>query len=305
MDEISQKKISLYTMSLVNWVSGGGLGKIRFNCHGDGEGYLEMVSKGVAHSIPANCLGDWLGANGLTEKRNLKAISLNLCMAAKHFLTPAVLQNGQYSPAEGSAVDLLAKTLGSRGVTGVEVTGSNENVTMIDENRFLKLNPEDEIKLRMGLSIEDQKLRVGDNVRMIGVPIGFKFDVGSRTLTIPDGWTIEAKPMSGSQLFAVKCPADSTVERAASKIVRTHQLATGDFTFKSPGRKDVSFPSQGWILAGKQMISAEGWTAAGTTQIRFSGTGGVIQVEGQSGEDGSGVIYERLAKSKAKAVATS
>lgn len=56
------------------------------------------------------------------------------CVAGKKalivldFIDTWVIVNGQYTPAQGSAVSILAKALGDYGIKGVTVTGSNENV---------------------------------------------------------------------------------------------------------------------------------------------------------------------------------
>ncbi len=305
MADIAATNKDDFTRSAVNWILGGGASKIRITCHGDGEGNLEMLAKTaqgeVLNAMSADCLAKWLHANGLTEKKNLQVISMNLCMAAKHNLTPAVINNGQYSPAQGSAVELVARTLGEFRVHGVKVTGSNEVVSSIDESA---VDPNNDNRLAQ---VGDANLRPGQNVRRIQIPDGggFTFTASTLTLTLPTGWTVEPRQKAGSQLYGLKPPDGWTVERIVPAIKRPENFANTDFRFKGPGGKLCNIPSQGWIVDKSEVLTAEGWTLAGPNTIKFKGTGGAIAVEGKPGPGEIVRIFERIAKSGAKAVAVS
>jgi hypothetical protein len=125
------------------------------------------------------------------------------------------------------------------------------------------------------------------------------------TLTVPAGWTVEPRQRSESQLYGLKPPSGWTVERVVPAIKRPDDFANTDLLFKGPGNKVCTIPSQGWIVEGNEAITAEGWTLAGTGSLKFSGTGGVIAIEGKPGPNETLRIFERIAKSGAKAVAVS
>ena len=106
MDHISKAQKQDYAKSMLTWIVAA-TSKIGITAHGDGEGNLEMRGDYMA----ADCIAKWFHENGLTAKGLLSNIGLNFCMAAKYKLTPAVIVNGQYTPAEGSAVAILAQAL--------------------------------------------------------------------------------------------------------------------------------------------------------------------------------------------------
>jgi hypothetical protein len=99
---------------MLTWITAGGASKIRITCHGDGEGNLEMKGQ----RLSAAWFAKWFSANGLLKKGDLATISLNICMAAKYNLTPAVIQNGQYSPAEDSVSGSVGQRIGRFGSEG-------------------------------------------------------------------------------------------------------------------------------------------------------------------------------------------
>jgi hypothetical protein len=70
--------------------------KLRFTAHGDGEGNLETEAVNdfgaFNESMSADCIAKWLNANGLVRAGNLKTISVNICMAAKHNLNAGSAQ---------------------------------------------------------------------------------------------------------------------------------------------------------------------------------------------------------------------
>ena len=284
MAEISGSIVDPEIGKMIAWIVAGGASKIRFNAHGDGEGNLQMAENiervGLVNKhISADCIAAWLTANGLARAGNLKTISINICMAARHKLTPAVLNNGQYTPAEGLAVALLAGKLGELSVHGIKVTGSNEVV---------------DSRVTAGGVRTPMSGQLGDTqpFRKISIPRGFAFDRATFTMTVPEGWTITDKIIHGSTLCAIKPPSNWTV-----------RVISGDFTFEGSG-KDYSISNAGWIVttSTKEILSAEGWTRVDGRNMRFAGTGGVSMLEELEGKL---TILERLAKSNAKAVAYS
>ena len=292
MADIASGHEQEYGREMVTWILGGGKAKIRITCHGDGEGYLEMKDgASKLHSLRADSIGKWLCANGLTAKRNLEVINVNICMGAKCNLTPAVIKSGAYTAAEGSAVELLARSLGEAGVHGIKVTGSNEVVAGIEAKELPDLTP-----------VGDKKLEAGQGVRKIQIPDGFPFDSTTLTMTIPLGWSVGEAARSDSKLFTIKSPDNWLVTKDTSVFTRPVDPANAAYKFTSPTGGHCTIPSEGWIVDGKSVLSAEGWVSAGPGRLQFKGTGGTIAVDGRSEQK---AILERLAKSKAKAVAIS
>jgi hypothetical protein len=289
MGDIANCQVQEYGSEMVSWILGGGSSKIRITCHGDGEGYLEMKDKqSNLKSLRADSLGKWLVANGLTTKKNLQVINLNLCMGAKCNLTPAVIKSGAYTAADNSAVDLLAKTLGAAGAKDIIVTGSNEVVAGIEPREVDSLT-----------QVGDVKLKAGQGVRKIQIPSGFPFDKNTLTMTIPSGWSIEQKTPKGLDLLTIKAPGNWTVAKESSAFARPVEAANSAFTFTSPTKVKHIVPSDGWMVDGSSVIAAAGWAMAGPQKLKFVGTGGTLGMDLQQGDEP--VILERLAKSKAKA----
>ena len=281
-----------YGKEMVSWVLGGGRSKIRITCHGDGEGYLEMKDQSsTLHSIRADSIGKWLHANGLTARRNLEVINVNICMGAKCNLTPAVIKSGAYTAATGSAVELLARALGEAGVHGIKVTGSNEVVAGIEAKELPDLTP-----------VGDTTLKAGQGVRKIQIPDGFGFESTTLMMTVPTNWVIEETVRSESRLFTIKAPSNWTVTKVDSVFKRPVESVNAAYKFTSPTGGLCTIPSEGWMVEGKSVLTAEGWVASGPGKLQFRGTGGTIAVNTTSAQR---VILERLAKSKAKAVAVS
>ena len=285
MSEISKALEASSTRDLISWLSGAP-SKLRFTCHGDGEGNLQMGNQtGGNDLLPADCLATWLHANGLHQAGQLRTIALNMCLAARHDLTPAVIKNGVYSPAEGSAVAVLASKLGSYGVHGIVVTGSNEVVDA-------KPTP-GTTRTRVTGDLASH----GQAFRKISIPRGFEFETATMTMTVPDGWTIADRMLHESKLCVLKPPGTWTVKKLS-----------GDFLFEGTEdgkEKSYAFGNDGWIVsaANKEALSAEGWVRLDAHRMKFAGTGGSCSLE--STADKKLTIIERLAKSKAKAVATS
>lgn len=316
MDDIAKAVASPNTRKIIEWVIAKP-SKLRFTAHGDGEGNLEMQGNNdhgsTDESMSAECVAKWLHANGLVRRGELKTISLNLCMAAKHNLTPAVLKNGKYTPAEGSAVDLLARKLTSLQVTGVKVTGSSDVVDAKTKEGFARTPIKD-------------VLRNNQSFRQISIPTGFPFDSATLTITVPDGWSITQKRMSDSQLCVLKPPSNWTVIIAPRKMdgsdaaggslskrqtwqadgsKRETTIVSDGYIFKSPdGKTSYTVKNDGWIVtqSTKEALSTEGWTWVDNHNMRFTGTGGASALEANGNER---KIVERIAKSNAKAVAYS
>jgi hypothetical protein len=274
--------------------------KLRFTSHGDGEGNVEMPdSVQQMQSMSADCIAQWLYANNLTSKGELATISVNICMAAKHNLTPAVLKAGKYTPAEHSAVALLAAKLGELGIHGVTVTGSNEVVDAKEKPGYTRT------------PISGLLEKNAQGFRQIGIPQGFTFEPGSLKVTIPDGWSITQRAFEQSQLCVITAPREATLSatRSTRRIMqadgttRDVTIASADYTIKS-ATGDVQIPSDGWIVndAQKEVIAAEGWQRLDARTMKFAGTGGNSALESNQGVY---KIVERLAKSQAKAVAVS
>ena len=290
----SQKEDSITNM--LTWITGGGTSKIRITCHGDGEGNLEMQGQRVS----AAWFAKWFSANGLLLKGNLTTISLNICMAAKYNLTPAVIQNGRYSPAEGSAVALLAKALGDLGLKGIKVTGSNENVGAEQPATLTREYPQ-------GAEIQNSQA-----YRAISIPTGFGFDKQSYTLTLPAGWTFLAKKVGDSDLWSIQAPTNYVVTTVTSRyqvpqvggVSKDVSQVYGEYAFTDPRTQDKYVFLMGWIVdqVKKEALSGAGWKRLDDRRIQFTGTGGsfVLQTAGTSIQ-----IVERLAHSGAKAIAYS
>jgi 3-phosphoglycerate kinase len=112
-------------------------------------------------------------------------------------------------------------------------------------------------------------------------------------MTLPDGWTVIEKTIEGSKLCVMNPPTGWTVSEVS-----------GDFVYAGGGKK-YAVGNAGWIvnIGSKEALSAEGWVRVDKQQMRFVGTGGACSVE--STAEKKLTILERLAKSKAKAVAIS
>lgn len=278
---------------MLKWVTMG-CSKIRISCHGDGEGNLEMGGSYMA----ADCIAKFLHANGLEHKGKLETIGLNLCMAARYKLTPAIINGDLTVPAEGSAVQILASALGGLGLSGIKVTGSNENVV---SSPFTTFDPE----FPSGGDIRHMQSR-----RIIDIPTDFEFDKPTYTMTIPKGWTL--RPKGDGALCVIKAPADFVVSTTQStyQAIQSDQStkevsqAYGMFQFKAPGSGPTHVFYVGWIVdqARKEATGANGWKQLDANRMQFVGTGGkfVLQTTGSSIK-----IVETLAHSKAKAFAIS
>jgi hypothetical protein len=236
----------------------------------------------------------------LLKKGDLATISLNICMAAKYNLTPAVIKNGQYSPAEDSAVALLAKALGDLGLKGIKVTGSNENVGAEQPATMVREYPQ-------GAEIQNPQA-----FRIISIPTGFGFDRPSYTLTLPAGWTVVANRVDESDLCLIKAPANCVVTTVTSQyqvaqvggVAKNVSQAYGEYTFMDTTTQDKCVFLMGWIVnqSRKEALSGAGWRRIDDHRMQFTGTGGsfVLQTAGTSIQ-----IVERLAHSGAKAIAYS
>jgi hypothetical protein len=145
-------------------------------------------------------------------------------------------------------------------------------------------------------------LLAGQGVRKIQIPAGFGFEAATLTITVPVGWSIEAVSRDESRLFVLKPPATWTMKKGTSVFVRPVETANADFEFTGPGKEKVEIPSAGWMVEGGNVFTAEGWVAGAAGKLRFQGTGGAVALDGASAQK---TILERLAKSKAKAVAVS
>lgn len=304
MSEVTSGQANAGVGKMVRWLAAES-SKIRVTCHGDGEGNLEMSRVNqhgtVNESMSSDCIAKWLHANGLTSAGNLKTISLNICMGAKYNTNPAVMKSGQYSPAESSAVDRLAKKLTALGVIGVKITGSNEVVDAKEKDNYTRT------------AISGLLAKNAQSFRQMSIPLGFAFDRGTYVLTVPAGWTISQKSIEGSRLCLIQAPSNWKITGKPSVRQTTQYdgtikqviIASADYTFTEPGTNNsISICGDGWIvdLATRQALAAEGWTFIDAQHMKFSGTGGasVLEANGQSLK-----ILERLAKSKAKAVAYS
>ena len=295
MDHISKAQKQDYAKSMLTWIVAA-TSKIGITAHGDGEGNLEMRGDYMA----ADCIAKWFHENGLTAKGLLSNIGLNFCMAAKYKLTPAVIVNGQYTPAEGSAVAILAQALRNCGIKGVTVTGSNENVGAEKPETADREN-------QQGQPIESPQA-----FRGIRVPSNFSFDKPTYTLTIPKGWTLSQKRIKDSTLCVIKAPQQFSVTTKrstyqASQIGSATKTVTqkyGMYTFTDPSSQAQFVFYEGWIVdePNKEVTGANSWQMIDAHRIKFVGTGGgfALQVSGDVIQ-----IVERLAHSKAKAIAIS
>lgn len=291
MDHIAGAQRDDYARSMLTWIVKG-KSKIRITAHGDGEGNLEMKGDYMA----ADCIAKWFHENGLTAKGLLSTISLNFCMSAKCKLTPAVIVNGQYSPAEGSALAIFAKALGDYGVKGVTVTGSNENVGVEQPASMVREHEQ-------GRPIQNPQV-----FRSIRIPSNFPFEKASYTLTIPKGWALSQKRMADSTLCVIKAPQQFSVTTARS-VYQAAQMGSapksvtqeyGMYTFIDPKTQAQFVFYEGWIVdeAKKEITGANGWQMVDEQSMKFVGTGGsfALQVGGNAIQ-----IVERLAHSQAKA----
>ena len=233
MSEIAQAVENAGIGKMIKWLTAQS-SKLRITSHGDGEGNFQMGSSN--ESMSADCVAKWLKANQLQTRGELKTISVNICMAAKCNLTPAVLKNGQYTPAEGSAVALLAGKLRELGITGVKVTGANEVVDA-------KEKPSPYTRTAVG----DLLVKNAQSFRQIDVPGTLKFDTGAMVMTLPSGWSVTHVSMEDSRLCAIKYPAAWTVTTKASRekatqfdgSVREFSIASGDYVFEDPTSKTL------------------------------------------------------------------
>lgn len=295
MDHIAAAQKEDYAKSMLTWIVKA-KSKIRITAHGDGEGNLEMKGDYMA----ADCAAKWFQENGLTTKGLLSNVGLNFCMAAKCKLTPAVIVNGQYTPAQGSAVAILAKSLGDFGIKGVTVTGSNENVGAEQPATMVREHP------------QGQPIQSPQAFRGIRIPSNLPFDKATYTLTIPNGWALSQKRMADSTLCVIKAPQQYSVATARSTYQAAQMGSTpkgvtqkyGMYTFTNPTNQAQFVFYEGWIVdePNKEVTGANGWQMIDAHRIKFVGTGGnfALQVGGNAIQ-----IVERLAHSQAKAFAIS
>ncbi|MFC7334798.1 hypothetical protein [Rhodocista pekingensis] len=125
----------------VEWVCAGGhVGKIRINGHGDGRGGMEArnARRQQPEQAGAERLVAWLAMNGLktgtpVEGRltaGLTTLALSFCFAGRGDGSGGANGAGALNPGPNSAVAVAVETLRERGFLGVEVTGSNEMVSL-------------------------------------------------------------------------------------------------------------------------------------------------------------------------------
>lgn len=147
--ELAAGVVNAEDQAVVAWINDPAhIGKLRINAHGDGMGNIGMANGGrplPVLYIEANEVVSWMRANGLakivtgttgsragTKNTNgLITINIAVCMGARHGTTPAELNYWQTNstPAPNSAAARVAKALTDAGMTGIEVTASNE-ITM-------------------------------------------------------------------------------------------------------------------------------------------------------------------------------
>jgi hypothetical protein len=151
----------------VRWACGGKEGKIRFSSHGDGKGNVFMGDD----YVPAENIAKWLWLHnasaptgqqktlarpGVKGKDGLTTIALSSCMGGRftdesNNSTPGPLvdgNGGKYTDAApGSAIDKIAQEMRKKhgmllGLTGIEITGSNE-VVREEGGKWGIVNPAD------------------------------------------------------------------------------------------------------------------------------------------------------------------
>lgn len=266
-------RITWFT-SLVEWVNDAGhLGKLRVNCHGDGQGHIGMPSQnGHEMFIDAGHLVSWLVANGMThvkgrtklrrgnQPRGLATMSLALCMAGMSGVKSAKLNFRQTSShaAPGSVIALVLGGLRREGLRGIEVTGSNEIVKVLNG--------------KLGRSNWND------------LPFPYEAGPGGRgsRFLVPKGWKVTSyKLQRGGELHIP----------TRYKLVGTSPNA--GWELRGPGRDVVYIPT-GWIVDAKKriVVPPHGW------HVKSNGgtNGGVVAHDTLK----YGHAWERLAGSKYK-----
>ncbi len=248
--------------AMVAWINDPGhVGKLRVNSHGDGMGRIGMADgtgqNFPVHYVDADKLVEWLVASRLVPVETLRVgsvagkknanglITINLacCMGARHGTTPATMDwfAANSTPAVGSAAHKAAVALGKAGLTGVEVTASNE-ITMDGASAVLgqwgrvfgvggNQTPVQYAPNKDVIAIWDIK-KVGTGVEII-VPDGWTINTGlvSTTLISPPGqfvtWqAVGTTPSAGFKNFSVtmgdgsKCRPVGLSIREARKFSR-------------------------------------------------------------------------------------
>lgn len=203
--DLAARTIHPTTQALAAWVNDPAhIGKLRVNAHGDGVGQIGMAD-GTGALFPvtwvnASEIVAWLAANGLAaiptargdslagskNQRGLITVNLAVCMGGRSGVTPATMNFLQTNsnPAPGSAVDQIARACAARGMTGIEVTGSNE-ITMDGASG---------VAGQWGRTFGLGGRQVPELVRRGGRPVVWDIRrpaVGRVEVVVPDGWTVE------------------------------------------------------------------------------------------------------------------
>jgi hypothetical protein len=264
---------------MVAWINDPGhVGKLRVNSHGDGMGRIGMADGTgqdfPVHYVDADKLVEWLVASRLVRvdtlrvgsvagKKNangLITINLACCMGARHGTTPATMDwfAANSTPAVGSAAHKVAVALGKAGLTGVEVTASNE-ITMDGASAVLG-----QWGRVFGLGGNQTPVQYASNKDVVAVWDIKKVGTGVEII-VPDSWTINTGIMSAASI-------SPPVQFVAWQAIGTTPSA--GFKILSNDGGWVEVPA-GWIVdqPAKKILPPLGFDA----KSNGSGKGGVLK----------------------------
>lgn len=242
ISDLETGAVSVTAQNLVRWINDPGrTGKLRVNAHGDGEGAIWMSEQtGVTSSVAADLLITWLTRNGLSPVANnarvksvagnknskgLVTIALAACMGARYMTTGATLGSASSTAAPSSAVALMVSALRQAGITGVEVTGSNEIVMSVDGRLYRDTQPAPQTRGAADKAWEEGQQ---DGTRLW-------------TIEIPAGWDVRSFLFSRGGVINIPM----------------------DYAIKGVAHNRGRHPSGGWILThhgdGSTVDVSEGW----------------------------------------------
>jgi hypothetical protein len=276
---------------LVDWVSDNSCrGKIRINCHGDGNGKL-----GMEHEyFFASDIAQWLINCGLRnavftkrgEERAYGLITVNLaaCMVARYDVITAkfsALEN-KTSYALNSAIDRFVNVMRKYGHFGIAVTGSSEIIGQ-SGGKIYRCLPDLPICFTENPSIDLNKGY--DYWRDYGIKHISCFEKYGSNLgfTVPIGWQLtNSTDTSGGKInipniYSIK---NSIYYNSNSSPSGEWILKLKDVGYSRDFAAIVMIPS-GWIVDKnlKTIDPPVGWIVKGNTY----GTGGTVYSRSHSG----------------------